>query len=362
MNNLHYFIFLLLAFSSCQEPANKDPQVEIIHSLNLSEAEKLVSLPLDCIGVEYPNRLGQTLGDSNSLKEPHELHPAFYGCFDWHSAVHGHWSLIKLIKDFPSLQNTDSIKTILSNSLSEENILKELAYFEGKHNNLFERTYGWAWLLKISQELHTWDDPFARKLEDNLSPLSEKIADMYISFLPNLHYPVRVGTHSNTAFGLTFAWDYAIAINDTTLLNKIDYTAKALFMEDKTYPISWEPSGYDFLSPCLSEIDLMRRILTKTEFDNWIEEFLPEIKLSNFHLEPGIVKDRTDGLLVHLDGVNFSRAWVLYGLANQYEEYSHLNKLANEHIGYSISNLFGDGYEGGHWLGSFAIYALDQSK
>jgi len=229
-----------------------------------------------------------------------------------------------------------------------------------KHNSSYERTYGWAWLLKLAAELHTWDDPIARELEDNLQPLTTLIAEKYISFLPKLNYPIRVGEHTNTAFGLSFAFDYAALVNDKPLLDIIKSRAKEYYMKDTGCPLNWEPSGYDFLSPCFEEIDLMRRVLSASEFKSWLEAFLPKLSENTFTIDVGQVSDRSDGKLVHLDGLNFSRAWVIYGLINAYPEYEHLRPIADTHVSFSLPNLVGDAYEGGHWLGSFAIYALQQ--
>lgn len=325
--------------------------------LNKEIAEKLSVLPLECIQQEYPNKLGQVLNDSSELGEPHELHPAFYGCFDWHSSVHGHWSLVKLLKEIPDLSNGAEIKRMLLENISEKNILKEVAYFE-KHKS-YERTYGWGWLLKLGEELHTWDDPMATELSQNLKPLADLIENQFIEFLPKLLYPIRVGTHTNTGFGIAYAWDYANTCGRDSLKNVIERRAREYFYKDYNCPITWEPSGYDFLSPCFEEIDIMRRILTEKEFKVWLEKFMPELKSPGFSLRVAEVSDREDGHLVHLDGLNFSRAWVLYGLAKQYPDYNHLVKIANDHVNYSLPNLVGDSYEGGHWLGSFAIQALD---
>lgn len=330
-----------------------------IPKLDLTHANKLAELPLHCINIEYPNRLSQTLGDDNDLKTPHVLHPAFYGCFDWHSAVHGHWSLVSLLKNFPDLEGADMIKQRLIKNMSEENIAAEVAYFKGKHNYSFERTYGWAWLLKLAETLHTWDDETAKTLEANLKPLTDLIAEKYIDFLPRLNYPLRVGTHPNTAFGLSFAYDYAEAVNHEALKNAITERAKVFYMNDENCPMSWEPSGSDFLSPCLEEAALMKRLLSKEEFSVWIDKFLPQLKNKNYNLEPGKVSDRTDGHLVHLDGVNFSRAWNFYKIAEGLPEFSHLKNIANQSINHSLPSIFEDSYEGGHWLGSFAIYSLN---
>ncbi|MEW4922825.1 DUF2891 domain-containing protein [Algibacter sp. 2305UL17-15] len=330
-----------------------------VPKLDLEQANKLAALPLHCVNTEYPNRLSQTLGGPEDLKSPTTLHPAFYGCFDWHSAVHGHWSLVSLLKSFPNIDNADAIKQKLLNNISKENIEAEVAYFHGKHNKSYERTYGWAWLLKLAEELHTWDDETAKKLEANLQPLTDLIMENYIEFLPRLNYSLRVGTHTNTAFGLSFAYDYAETLNNEALKSAISDRAKFFFMNDKNCPMSWEPSGTDFLSPCLEEAALMKRLLPIETYKSWLDEFLPQLKDKNFTLEVGIVSDRSDGHLVHLDGLNFSRAWSLLKIAEDLPEYHHLNDIAYQHINYSLPSIFGDSYEGGHWLGSFAIYALN---
>ncbi|WP_271764868.1 DUF2891 domain-containing protein [Aquimarina algiphila] len=367
------FLILILAFISCNKDAenqkklseDKAAQNQQEHpiqkplQLTLANANSLAELPLACLQIEYPNKLNQTLGGKENIGEPKELHPTFYGCFDWHSSVHGHWSLVKLLKTFPDLEKREEAINKLRQNISKDNIAIEVKYFEEKHNKSYERTYGWAWLLKLAEELHTWDDPIARELQQNLEPLTIMIVQKYIDFLPKLNYPIRVGEHTNTAFGLSFAWDYANTVNHQKLKESIEGKAKEFYQNDQNCPIGWEPSGYDFLSPCFEEIDLMRRILNKKEFDHWISAFMPQLKNKNYTIEVGKVSDRTDGKLVHLDGLNFSRAWVLYGLAKQYEDYAHLFSVANTHINYSLPNLVGDSYEGGHWLGSFAIYTLD---
>ncbi|MDT0555015.1 DUF2891 domain-containing protein [Patiriisocius hiemis] len=331
-------------------------------SFTLKDANKLIELPLQCVEHTYPYKLGQTLGSASDLKEPKELHPIFYGCFDWHSAVHGYWSMVTLLDKFPDLDKAEEVRAILKRNITKENVAIEVAYFKGKHNKSFERTYGWAWLLKLSEALHTWEDPLARELESNLAPLSQLIVNKYIEFLPKLVYPIRVGEHTNTAFGLTFAYDYAVTVKNGKLASLIEKRAKEFYAKDSNCPISWEPSGYDFLSPCLEEIDIMLRVLPREEFTDWLTNFMPQLSSSDYALEVGRVSDRTDGKLVHLDGLNFSRAWVLYSLANNYPEYSHLTNVANMHVNYSLPNLVGDSYEGGHWLGSFAIYALTKNQ
>ena len=362
----YYLVVLVVFMMSCNQSKEgkkevvdiPDPEIVEKLVLNLEQANRLALLPLHCMDTEYPNKLGQTLGSDADLKSPKTLHPAFYGCFDWHSSVHGHWSLVRLLKMFPELENAQSLEEKLLKSISKENILSEITFFQNEHNKSFERTYGWAWLLKLAEELHSWDTPVARELETNLQPLTNLIIEKYIEFLPKLNYPLRVGTHPNTAFGLSFAFDYAQTVNNEVLNNVITERAKYFFLNDKDCPMSWEPSGSDFLSPCLEEAALMKRLLPREEFKSWLDTFLPELKNTNFKLEVGLVSDRTDGQLVHLDGVNFSRAWSLNKIADGLPEYHHLKNIANQHINYSLPSIVGDSYEGGHWLGSFAIYAL----
>ena len=332
------------------------------HSLTLSEANKLVELPLHCVETPYPYKTGIILGSADDLKEPSVLHPVFYGCFDWHSAAHGYWSMVTLLRQFPDLEQADEVKAILKRNLTAEKVAREVDFFSKDINDSFERTYGWAWLLKLSDELHSWEDPMAKELAANLQPLTDLIVERYINFLPRLVYPVRVGEHTNTAFGLSFAYDYAVNQQHTGLQQLIAKRAKDYFLEDKNCPIGWEPSGYDFLSPCLEEIGLMQRILPKQQFLTWLDDFMPQLADPEFSLAVGEVGDRTDGKLVHLDGLNFSRAWNLYALANQYPRYGHLRKIADKHMAHSYPNLIGDSYEGGHWLGSFAIQALNQTQ
>jgi hypothetical protein len=364
VQNRTALFFLLVAgvLISCrdQRPSSPDKAPGPCHRLELTfvQAGQLAGLPLSCIDTQYPNKPGQVLAGDDELLTPKEMHPAFYGCFDWHSSVHGHWSLVWLVKNFPELADRNKIIEKLQEHISAENILTEVRYFQKPHEKTYERTYGWAWLLKLAEELHTWEDPVARKLEASLQPLTDHIMEAYLSFLPKLVYPVRVGTHANTAFGLSLAWDYADLTGHDSLKAMISEKAREFFLDDMNCPLSWEPGGFDFLSPCLQEADIMRKILPEEEFRSWLKSFLPELSAKDFNLEPGLVSDRTDGHLVHLDGVNFSRAWCLYGIAATLPEYSHLIPIANAHVSHSLPNIVDDSYEGGHWLGTFAIYAL----
>lgn len=325
--------------------------------LTMEEADRLVQLPLKCMQKEFPNKPGETLAAAADIGSPRNLHPAFYGCFDWHSSVHGHWMLVKLLKTFVGLKDRDLIRARLAENISAENILAEVKYFKRSEENSYERTYGWAWLLKLAEELHTFDDPLARELESNLRPLTDLVVQRHLEFLPKLNYPIRVGEHSNTAFGLAFAWDYACAVGNPELQRLVEKRAKDFFMNDAGCPLSWEPSGFDFLSPCLEEADIMRRVLAKKEFALWLKKFLPQLAGKKFSLAPGVVSDRKDGKLIHLDGLNFSRAWCLYGIASL-PGYGHLKKIADEHMHHSLASITAGSYEGEHWLASFAIYAF----
>ncbi|MCM4168232.1 hypothetical protein KCTC52924_03794 [Arenibacter antarcticus] len=329
--------------------------------LTFSEANRLALLPLECLQVEYPNKLNQSLQDSTHLGSPKQLHPAFYGCYDWHSSVHGHWSLVSLLKQFPRLNQAATIRDKLIQNISKDNIEAEISYFNMPGNATYERTYGWAWILKLAEELHTWEDPLARELEANLQPLTDYIITAYMNFLPKLNYPIRVGEHTNTAFGLSLAWDYAISLNNSNLKNAIATSVSRFYKQDTECPINWEPSGFDFLSPCLEEANLVRKVYSEEQFKVWLHKFLPQLVDPNFTLEPGRVGDRADGKLVHLDGLNFSRAWCLYGIAETFPQYEHLKTIAADHITYSLPSIVDDNYSGTHWLGSFALYALNSA-
>lgn len=323
-------------------------------------ANRLAALPMKCLQQEYPNKLGQMLLDSSEIASPEELHPAFYGCFDWHSSVHGHWSLVFLLNHFPELQNRAEIIQKLETNLSKQNIGVEIAYFSKKHEKSFERTYGWTWLLKLQQELDVSKELYAAELASNLKPLTDLIAERYIEFLPKLVYPQRVGTHSNTAFGLTFAYDYALHSKNEALKLSIETHAKRFFMNDQDCPFAWEPSGTDFLSPCMEELHLMQKILPRKEFLAWAKQFAKPLFSKKFTWETAKVSDREDGHLVHLDGLNFSRAWCFYALANEFpKEFGHLKGMAETHFNYSLPSIVDGNYEGEHWLASFALHALE---
>ncbi|MCB0559488.1 MAG: DUF2891 domain-containing protein [Lewinellaceae bacterium] len=350
-------IVLLLSSCSPQTPKQMPaPQQNIPDvRLNQEQASRLSQLAFNCIGQPYPNKLGQVLGDSTYLAEPRALHPAFYGCFDWHSAVHGHWSLVRLLKTFPDMPQATEIRALLSQNLTQENIRQEVAFFDDEFNKNFERTYGWAWVLKLAEELQTWDDPQGKQWREAIRPLENLVVQKFIEFLPKLTYPIRVGEHSNTAFALAFAWDYAVATERWELQELVAFRARDFYFKDQGCPISWEPSGFDFLSPCLEEADIMSRVLDPREFQDWFAKFLPNWQV----MTPAEVSDRTDGKLVHLDGLNFSRAWVLYSIAQKLPgQKEQLSALAAQHMAKSLPQITSGDYAGEHWLASFALYAL----
>lgn len=326
--------------------------------LHLIEASRLVALPLHCLKTEFPNKLNQVLGTAEEIGIPSVLHPAFYGCFDWHSSVHGHWMLVALLRRFPELPESEQIIDQLRQSITDAHIQGELDYFLRTSETTFERTYGWAWLLRLSLELQQWKTPLGDELAGRLEPLTRLIVQRYQEYLPRLVYPIRSGEHPNTAFGLSHAWDYASFTRDSLFLGVIETHAFRFFAQDRNAPLSWEPSGYDFLSPCLEEANLMRRVMPEEMFRPWLREFLPGMSDPAFTMPVGEVRDRTDGKLVHLDGLNFSRAWCLYELSRALPEYGHLRKVADDHIANSLPRITDGSYAGEHWLASFACFAL----
>lgn len=342
------FLLFLIVYCSC------------IYSqkLDLQQAQKIFELPVHCIENEFPNKLGQVLSGVGDLKSPKELRPIFYGCFDWHSSVHGYWSVVKLMKDFPELDQSGSARAMLNRNITEANIAVEKSFFEEYNNRDFERTYGWAWFLQLQSELYTWQDEDARRWYQTLKPLEDLLVEKYIQYLPKLFYPIRTGQHDNSAFGLSLAFDYAKITGNKNFEQIIIDHSKRLYLKDVDCNLSYEPSGNDFLSPCLEEALLMSKVLEGNQYKQWLKLFLPSLFDSHFPLEPGRVSDRTDGKLVHLDGLNFSRATCLYGMVKKLPELKHLKNIADEHLIYSIHNITNDDYMGSHWLGSFALYAL----
>ena len=357
MRRLILNTLVMLALGVSSAALAEDHQT--IDSMSGADIARFTKLAMDCIPQEYPNKLNQLLADASQIKPPKELHPAFFGCYDWHSSVHGHWMLVKALKTFDNLDGREDIMARLKTSITPENIAAEIAYFE-QESKSWERMYGWAWLLQLQHELLSWDDTHGQAMAKALQPLADYLSDRYIEFLPIQTYPVRTGVHPNTAFGMSFAYDYALTAQDQQLADMIKATALRYYGDDENCPIFWEPSGEDFLSPCLEEAALMSRIMTKDDFAQWLSRFLPQLDdLTDY--PPADVSDRTDPKIVHLDGLNLSRAWNLFIIANHINNQERANALrakAKQHLAASLPYVTGDNYVGSHWLGSFAIYAL----
>jgi hypothetical protein len=317
-------------------------------TLNVSQATDFAHLALKCVRQEYPNKLDHTMNGPQEVLGPKALHPAFYGCYDWHSSVHGHWMLARLLREFPQMQDAAQIRALFDEHFAPEVIAQEVAYFGQPNRRSFERTYGWAWLLRLSTELRAWDDPDAKRWAAGLQPLADVVAAQFISFLPKQTYPIRTGVHPNTAFSLSMIFDYP----DEKLQALIRERARNYFLHDHDAPISWEPGGEDFLSPLLEEAALMSRVLPAGEFRAWFAKFLPRVPL-----KPAIVADRTDPKIVHLDGLNLSRARCLFTLSKALHR-PELARLAEEHAQASLPHIETGSYEGEHWLATFAVQTL----
>lgn len=330
--------------------------------LTIEGASHLASLPLKCITQEFPNKTNHTSNsDSDHVLMPKQLHPAFYGCFDWHSSVHGHWMLIRLLKKFPLMPEAAAIRTTLNKTITKENIINEIKYFSLPLTASWERTYGWAWILKLDEELYAWNDDDGKRWHEAMQPLTEKIVQLWTKFLPKQTYPNRTGVHPNTAFGMVFALDYARTEKNSEFEKAILISARRIFGKDKNAPASWEPNGADFLSPSLEEADLMRRVLPAKEFTTWFNQFFTTQSLKHLTILPE-VSDRTDLQIVHLDGLSFSRSWCMKGLASILPVNDTSKKLllrsSVNHLRTALPHVVSGEYGGEHWLASFAVYAL----
>lgn len=318
-------------------------------------AQRMARLALDCVHREYPNKIAHVLNSDADVRPPRELTPAFYGCYDWHSSVHGHWLLVRLARLYPYEPFAQEARRALSRSLTAENLAAEAQYLNGTGRQTFERPYGLAWLLQLAAELREWDDVEARRWQAALAPLEEGVVSRLMAWLPKLPRPVRTGEHSNTAFALGLALDYARTARRADLERLIAARIRDYYLKDVACPLSYEPSGEDFLSPCLAEADAVRRVLAPADFATWLRRFLPRMDL-----EPTQVTDVTDGKLYHLAGLNFSRAWMLEGIASAlpaaHPRRKRLEALAARLAETGLAAVRAEHYEGGHWLGSFAVY------
>ena len=326
--------------------------------------DRFAELALECVHKEYPNIIKHMMTSKDDVKTPKELYPAFYGCFDWHSSVHGHWLLARIASQYPDSEHYQDIIASLNQSFSQANIQGELAYFNREDTGTsFERPYGLAWFLQLTSELREWDDPQAKKWLATLVPLEDKIVANVSDWLPKLSFPIRVGEHSQTAFAFGLMLDWSETANNTVFNQLLKSTVSRLYTNDVNCPLAYEPSGQDFLSPCIAEADLMRRILPPSEYATWLTSFLPSIPQNgdSHWMSVATVVDKSDGKLAHLDGLNLSRAWMLEGIASALpandKRVAAIQSAALDHHQAGINSVIHDmHYMGSHWLGSFATY------
>lgn len=328
-------------------------------------ADRFARLALDCVDREYPNHIVHALLSDGDVAPPRALTPVFFGCFDWHSAVHGHWTLVRLLRHFPEAQWSQSARDVLNAHFIEERIQGELKYLSCPHRAGFERPYGLAWLLQLVMECREWQDAEAQLWAERLRPLETLAAERFLGWLPKLTHPIRSGEHSQTAFALGLVYDWARECQNSLMIELITERAVTFYGTDRNAPLAYEPSGHDFLSPALAEADLLRRVMPPLEFAGWLGTFLPQLSESKSDwLTPVMVSDPSDGKLAHLDGLNLSRAWMLAGIAHGIPEEdprrATLSATAAQHAEAGLRSVTGEHYAGGHWLGSFATYLYTQ--
>lgn len=372
MSFLRYVVSLLLLISSlaltCVAVGEDQDRNSV--QFDTKAAERFAKLALACVHKEYPNKIAHVLNSDADVAPPRKLTPAFCGCYDWHSSVHGHWLLVRLLRTFPDAPFAKDARDALKQSLTAENLKQEASYIKGEGRSSFERPYGLSWLLELCAELREWDDPEAKEWLANLQPLEDVAVQRLTSWLPKLSNPVRIGEHDQTAFGLGLMFDYAQIAKNDSFARLVRDSAKKFFLADKNCPLNYEPSGEDFLSPCLGEADVMRRVLPQKEFSNWLKSFMPQIPVGREGSEntdwlPVVVSpDPSDPKLAHLDGLNLSRAWMLEGILSALPEADPrrpaLQAAADAHRRAGLAAVTGEHYEGGHWLGSFAVYLTTQ--
>ncbi|WP_321394604.1 DUF2891 domain-containing protein [Emcibacter sp.] len=354
-------VLTVLAFLVLAMPARAQVEAPVFDA---AQAERFAALALKCIHREYPNKISHSMKDDSAVAPPRDLHPVFYGCFDWHSAVHGHWMLVRLLNVGPEGDYKIGIMTALAQSFTPGRVAGEVAYFEARMGSSFERPYGLAWFLQLMTELRQWDNPLGHQWARTLEPLEEVVVQNIKIWLPKLVYPVRIGTHNQTAFAFGLILDWARQAGDEELEQMLVGRVLEFHEKDVKCPLAYEPSGEDFLSPCLMEADLMRRVLPPKKFSKWFGKFMPQVpKNGNWKwMIPGIVGDLTDGKLAHLDGLNLSRAWNLENIAAALPERDRrraaLLNAAQVHRIVGLEAVTGEHYAGGHWLASFATYLM----
>jgi hypothetical protein len=331
-------------------------------AIDAEAAGRFVQLALECVHREYPNKIAHVLASDADARPPRELTPAFYGCYDWHSAVHGHWLLARAWRRFPQAPYAEQARNELARSFTSANVATEVAYLRTEGRASFERPYGLAWLLQLAAELRGWNDPQAQAWSKTLAPLETEAAARLQAWLPKLRYPIREGEHDQTAFSFGLVWDWAQVARDTGMQQLLRDKAQQFYRNDRACPLAYEPSGQDFLSPCLAEADFMRRVLEPRAFADWLAALLPQIPGDGSikWLPPGEVTDRSDPKLAHLDGLNLSRAWMLEGIARGLptgdRRIRALRATAAEHRRVSLGAVTSEHYVGSHWLGTFALY------
>jgi hypothetical protein len=364
---MHRALIAILAFIALAAPHFTHAALTPAPTIDAASAARFAELALKCLHQEYPNKIAHTLNSDADAQPPQQLTPAFYGCYDWHSDVHGHWLLVRLLRLNPDAPFAQQARTELAKSFTPENIAGEVAYLERADRASFERPYGLAWLLRLAAELREWNDPQAKQWSLTLAPLEMVAANKLKTWLPKLQYPIRIGEHSQTAFSFGLVWDWAGVTHDTEMRSLLDSAARRFYLNDKNCPLAYEPSGEDFLSPCLAEADFMRRLLDRAAFARWLTTFLPGIpsKADSAWLSPGIVTDRADPKLAHIDGLNLSRAWMLQGIAHGLDPKDKrapaLLAAATRHSDAALPAVTGEHYEGGHWLGTFAVYLTSKA-
>jgi hypothetical protein len=369
MRNLIFVLLLLPVMTIATENAMPHSAAANPASggFDAAAADRFARLALACVDKEYPNKISHVLNSDADVAPPRKLTPAFCGCYDWHSSVHGHWLLVRLVRTFPDAPFAAPAREALKKSLTAENLKQEANYLRGAGRSSFERPYGLAWLLQLCAELREWDDPQAKEMSANLRPLEEAAVERLSAWLPKLSHPVRIGEHDQTAFALGLMLDYARITGNEAFAKLASESARKFFLTDKNCPLAYEPSGEDFLSPSLAEADVMRRVLAPAEFSQWLKAFMPQIPTSQAAtawLTIVVSPDPSDPKLAHLDGLNLSRAWMLEGIISALPtddpRRAALQAAADAHRRVGLAAVTGEHYEGGHWLGSFAVYLTTQ--
>jgi len=329
-------------------------------TLDKTIASRFASLALAHVQREYPNKLDHVLNGPEDLRAPSVLHPIFYGSFDWHSNVHGYWLLATVYREVPDLPECARIRELFDAQFTTEAVAAEVAYLQRPNRGTFERPYGWAWLLMLSAELLRHSSPEASRWSETMQPLADAFADRFRAFLPKALYPIRVGTHFNTAFALALAHEYATVTADESFVGLLRDKATAWYGNDVDAQ-AWEPGGDDFLSSALIEAECMRRLVDAATWSRWFDRFLPRVaqRQPATLFEPVTVSDRTDGKIAHLDGLNLSRAWCWRSIAPRLDDARRAIALetAERHLNASLPHVAGD-YAGEHWLATFALLAL----